>query len=146
MQGYPAGIDSRNPGRGGDYQPFMGLHLDGMEKGGLASASFACEKDRAIGVLDKVFRQLQFGIKDTHGVDARKRNVLLLRMFCIWWYKADSVFSVDCIQVSFLRRDLVWPCLIFVSIRRLRAAKLGCVGLRFFLIFPASRIIAARRS
>ena len=84
MQGYPAGIDSRNPGRGSDYQPFMSLFLDGMEKGSLAGASLAGEKDRAVGVFDKVFRQLQFGIKDTHGIDARKRNVLLLQIFTIW--------------------------------------------------------------
>lgn len=74
MQGYPAGIDSSNPGRGGDYQPFMSLFLDGMKKGGLAGASLACEKECTVGVLDKVFRQLQFGIMSNHGLRLEKES------------------------------------------------------------------------
>jgi len=66
MQGHPAGIDGRDSGRGGDYQPFMRLLFDGMEKGGFAGAGLAGEKYRAVGLLDKGFRQVQFGVRDVH--------------------------------------------------------------------------------
>jgi hypothetical protein len=38
-----------------------------MQKGGLAGAGFARQKDTAIGIPDKFFGQAQFGIGDVHG-------------------------------------------------------------------------------
>jgi len=67
MQGDAAGVDGRDPGGRGDHQPFVGLFFDCMEEGGLAGARLAGEKDGAVGVLDKGFRQFEFGVGNTHG-------------------------------------------------------------------------------
>ena len=74
VESYPAGVDCRNPGGCGDYQPFVALFFNGLQKRGLTGASLTGEKNRAVGVLDKFFSQLQFGGGNAHQTGTGKKE------------------------------------------------------------------------
>ena len=66
VQGDAAGIDGGDAGRGRYHQPFAGLFLEGMQKSGLAGAGLPGQKNIAVGMPDKFFCQMKFGILNAH--------------------------------------------------------------------------------
>ena len=74
MKGDATGVDSRNPCRGSDHHPFVRLFLDSVQKGGFAGSGLARQKNRAVGLFNKGFCQLQFGIEEAHKMVFRNRG------------------------------------------------------------------------
>ncbi len=66
MESDAAGIDRRHPGRGGDDHAFRALLFDVVQKGRLAGAGLAGQKNIAAGVPDKFVGELQQRVRSVH--------------------------------------------------------------------------------
>jgi hypothetical protein len=73
MEGYSAGVDSRNTGWSGDNHPLCRAFMQILEKGCFAGARFTCQKNIAAGVLDKVVDELQFIVCGGHSFPGHAR-------------------------------------------------------------------------